>query len=308
MAFSLEPDFETGQGLRTGVPTSSSAVAGFAGINSSALALVDLPPLPAVAIKALRMVSNHEARLRDLHTLLAADTAFSVEILKLVNSPLYGIRVEISSVMQAMMLLGFERIRGLILTIGMRAFVGGALNVSGIRTCWRHSLATALLAEEVAAATHLDKDVAYTAGLMHDLGRLAMVVLRPQQYANLIEASRELPCDPLQEERRIFGTDHCEAGRSLVLAWKLPGPFIEMASAHHDREPEGKSNFDMLSVVRLSCALSEAIGFEVIRSNIRRTYAELVAAMPAAGRERFPREAEELTQLITAKVDSLEAT
>jgi hypothetical protein len=64
----------------------------------------------------------------------------------------------------------------------------------------------------------------------------------------------------------------------------------------------------MLSVVRLSCALSETIGFEVIQSNIRRTYDELVAAMPAAGRERFPREAKELTQLIAAKVDSLEAT
>src|SRR5271166_5345944 len=79
------------------------------------LRLVDLPPFPAIAIRALQLVSNSETRLSELHDLICTDPAFAAEILRLVNSPLYGIRTEITSTLQAAMLLGFERVKGVAL-------------------------------------------------------------------------------------------------------------------------------------------------------------------------------------------------
>lgn len=289
------------------VRVSAQSPSGLNGVTDSALRLVDLPPLPALAVKALRMVSNTEARLRDLHSLLASDQAFCVEILKIVNSPLYGIRVEISSITQAMMLLGFERVRALILTVGMRSFVGGTFNLGDIKACWRHSLSTALIAEEVAGVTGIDRDVAYTAGLMHNLGRLALVMLRPKQFTELVQLAQEHPCDPQEEERRIFGMDHCEVGRSLVRTWKLPGQFLELMTSHDGGEQRINQPFNIISLMRLSCALSDTIGFEVVRSSRRRNYVELRACVPARSRARFAAGPEELRQRITDRVDSIEA-
>jgi putative nucleotidyltransferase with HDIG domain len=276
-------------------------------VSTSALALLDVPPLPALAIKALRMVSDNEARLRELHALVAADQAFCAEILKIVNSPLYGTRFEITSIMQAMMLLGFERVRGLLLTIGMRSLLNGVCAAGAVRACWRHSLAAALIAEQLAEASGLDKDIAYTGALIHDIGRLGIITLRPQQYADLVAASEEQPCDTLEEERRRFGIDHCAAGRFLVTAWKLPSAFVDVTGSHHSPGLKQDPLSGMLSVVRLSCALCDAIGFEVVRCFAKKSYEELVCQLPAGVRNRFPKNQDDLRKHITETVNSIEA-
>lgn len=183
---------------------------------------VDLPPFPAVAIRALQLVSQSETRLSELHDLISADPAFAVEILRLANSPLYGIRVEIVSTVQATILLGFERVKGLALTIAMRAYIEDLLHVPALRASWRHSLACAAAAEELAAASSMDKDSAYTGALIHDIGRLALAVMQPDSYNQLFQNTTGTPESVLQKERESFGADHCEAGRLLTTSWNLP--------------------------------------------------------------------------------------
>jgi len=270
------------------------------------LALVDLPPFPAVALRALQLVSKDEGRLRDLNDLISSDQAIAAQLLRLTNSPLYGIRVEITSTLQATMLLGFERVKGLLLTIGIKSYLRDALELPALSACWRHSLACALVTEELAKLSLADKEVAYTAGLIHDLGRLALAIVHSKSYAEFVKSSEGAPCDVLARERELFGVDHCEAGRALMTSWSLPQDLIDVAANHHGPRHGGK--FDTLAAIRFSCMMSETLGFSVARSIDARTYQELLEELPAPERRQFPAEQEELAARIAGKIKSIELT
>jgi HD-like signal output (HDOD) protein len=91
-----------------------------------------------------------------------------------------------------------------------------------MRALWRHNLACALIADQLASVGFLDRDVAYTSGVMHDIGRLALAVIRPKEYSLLLGAHSGSQRASLNAERELFGWDHCEAGRQLIADWKLP--------------------------------------------------------------------------------------
>jgi putative nucleotidyltransferase with HDIG domain len=266
---------------------------------------VEVPPFPAVAIKALQLVSNEDPRLRDLHNLIRTDPVLSTEIIRLVNSPLYATRVEIRSTLQAMTMLGCERLKALILTVGIRKSFGESLSTGGMRACWRHSLASALIAEELAPGSSIDKDAAHTAGLMHDIGRLALIVTHPKRYPDFLKSTECEPCDVVARERELFGVDHCQAGEALVKAWNLPDHFLEITAHHHETHTDRK--FDLLAAVHFSCRLSDTLGFAAAHSIDERSFHELVDELPAHKRVCLPLEAEELQLRITSKVDAIDS-
>jgi len=269
------------------------------------LKLVDLPPFPAVAIRALQLVSQSETRLSELHDLISADPAFAGEILRLANSPLYGIRVEITSTVQATILLGFERVKGLALTIAMRAYIEDLLHIPALRASWRHSLACAAVAEELAAASSIDKDSAYTGALIHDIGRLALAVMQPDAYNQLFQSTTGTSECVLQKERELLGVDHCEAGRLLTTAWSLPQVFIDITSHHHDRTKEG--HLDLIGLISLGCRVADALGFEFVPNAECESYQLLISQLPDPVRQRMPADPNEIASHITDKVSCIES-
>jgi putative nucleotidyltransferase with HDIG domain len=266
--------------------------------------LTQIPPFPAVAIKALQIVSNDNARVIELSDLICTDAAFSSGILRIVNSPLYGIRKEVTGVLEATFLLGLERIKGLVLTIGTRAYLGDSLEVPAVRACWRHSLACAVIAEDLAGVIQVAGDVSYTAGLIHDIGRLALVVAHPNRYAKFLKSTEKKPCDVLQGERELFGIDHCEAGRSLILSWHLPKDFIAVTAQHH--APANNNKLDVLAIVRLSCMMADTLGFMAVHPLHPRSYEELLNELPEDQRNRLPVDPKELASQIAGKINSIE--
>jgi putative nucleotidyltransferase with HDIG domain len=268
-------------------------------------ALLEVRPFSAVAIKALQVVSNEYGQLRELSELIISDAAFSGEILRIVNSPLFGIRKEVSGILQATLLLGLERVKGVVATIGMKAYLGDSLDVPALRACWRHSLACAVVAEEMARASLMEEDVAYTAGLMHDIGRLALAVAYPQKYAAFLMSTEKEPCDAVQYERELFGIDHCQAGRLLVLRWNLPKHYVGITSQHH--EPAAGGNLDMLAIVRHSCRMADALGFNAVYPLQPQSYDEILACLPDRDRGRLPHEPSGLIFQIANKINSIES-
>lgn len=268
------------------------------------VAFVSLPPFPAVALKAMRVLSRHDSRLRELHDLIRSDPAFSSEILRIVNSPLFPFPSQITNTLQAVMLLGFERVQSLALAIGIRVFLKDALEMPAIRDCWRHSLACAITAEIISEAALLDKDAAYCCGVLHDIGRLALAVTHQQAYATFLESTLENSCDILQRERELFGTDHCQVGEELITAWNLPKRFAIIARHHHDAPAE--STFDMLAVVRLACALADCIGFSVAQSVNPVSYEKLRAQLPTSRQSVLPADPKELANKIKDQMQVLE--
>ena len=207
--------------------------------------------------------------------------------------------------MQAIHVLGLERLKGVVATIAMKSYLGTSLEVPALRACWRHSLACAVLAEKLAGPTSLEADVAYTAGLLHDIGRLALVAGYPGEYANFLASTEMEPSDALQRERELFGIDHCQAGLLLVSRWKLPVAFISVTSRHHEAPVAGEPA--VLTTVRRSCRMADALGFNVGYTVQLRKYDEISGELPELVRCRLPREPAELTQYIASKIDSIDS-
>ncbi len=267
------------------------------------LRLVDLRPFPGVAVKALQLVSEPKSRLRDLHDLISMDQVFAAEILRLANSPLYGIRAEITSTLQAVMLLGYERVKGLLLTLAVKTYIGQSLQAPILKACWSHSLACATIAEELAGATTIDKDVAYTAALIHDIGQLALAMIETEGYNELRNKGLINGDSILQAEHDLFGLDHCQAGGLLMTTWNLPLTFIEVASYHHD--PRKSESLDLVGVVSLSSQIADALGFSVIPIATR--YDDMVTNLPDDARRILPVEATKLLQRIADKMNLIES-
>src|SRR5262249_54198813 len=152
-----------------------------------------------------------------------ADAALTAELLRIVNSPIYGFASRISSLQNAITLLGFQTVRSFALAVCMKGFLQAALRIDLLRRIWRHSLASALVCDDLSTVCSSNMgrdDRAYTAGLLHNIGCLGLFVAHPGTYAELLADTR---ADKLLErERATLGIDHCEAGGWLARNWGFP--------------------------------------------------------------------------------------
>lgn len=263
----------------------------------------NLPPFPAVALKALNLLAGTDTSLPELCNLIRSDPAFSTAVLKIANSPLVAFSKNITSVLQASMLLGFQHLKRVVITVGLKAYLKDPFSPL-LQSCWRHSVACAMVAERTAQASGLDKDFGYTAGIMHDIGRIVLATTKPQSYARVVETGADQPHDLLQTEWELCGVDHCQAGRALVTAWNLPEAFLEVTSSHHDPVPRGRGP---VSVLRPSCLLADALGFGVVQYRAPRSYAEILTEFPEPARTRFPADARNLASEIQNEIKVIES-
>jgi putative nucleotidyltransferase with HDIG domain len=267
-------------------------------------ALINLPPFPAVAARILQLLSKEDAGMKELADLIRSDVAFSSEVLTMANSALFTFRTEITGILQATVLLGLQRVKAVALTVGMRSYLVDSLKIPGVLACWRHSLACALLCEEFAGACLMERDTAYLAGLMHDIGRLALTVVEPLHYSNLLLAAEEDEVNILDEERKLFGMDHCQAGRWLAEQWKLPPHFAEIAAHHHSRQVADK--FDLLALVQVACRLADCIGFWAVRPARPLKFRDVLRDLPVAAHTNGEISQQDLTLKVAMKINSIE--
>jgi len=262
-----------------------------------------LPPFPPIALKALNLMSGTDTSLIELCNLIRSDPAFSTAVLRIANSPLVAFSKNVTSVLQASMLLGFRRLKSVVITVGLKAYLKHSFTPL-MQSCWRHSIACAMIAERSAKWSSFDKDFAYTAGILHDIGRVALATAMPQSYARVIKRGADHSQDLLHTEQEFCGIDHCQAGRSLVTAWGLPEAFIEITSCHHDpgTHPRGAA-----SLVPPSCALTNALGLTVVKYRFPRNYAEILAEFPESARNRFPADAKTLASEIANEIKVIES-
>lgn len=264
-----------------------------------------LPPFPQVAIRVLQLVNNESVQLHQLSDLVSSDPAFASEVLAIANSPLYSPRFPSTSILQAIAVLGANHLQGLCLTVAARAYMGKSLNRPAMRALWRHNMATALIAEQIAVAGFLDKDIAFTSGVMHDIGRLALAVVRPLEYAYLLTSHNGPPASILEGERDLFGWDHCEAGRQLIADWNLPPDFEPVVADHHTLRPGDDWNITRLT--GLSCRMADTAGFPAFLGCQVAPFRDLIEELPPRERKAFPSDLEVLAQEIERKLHAAES-
>lgn len=263
-----------------------------------------LPPFHPVALRLMRVISSDSIALNEIAGIIRCDPAFAAELLRLANSPLFNFRYEIGSVLQAAGLLGLERVRGLALTVALRRFLDGSVPSLAARICWRHSLACALVAEEIAAAAMTPTDAAHTAGLVHDVGRLALLAGDPALYTALLESSEPEPLMLCELERHAFGLDHCELGAAMMENWRFPESLWEVAALHH--HPVCPARFGLTEIVKVACRVADALGFQVAGPAPPLDARGLAGMLPASVSARWRVNLPELSAAVATRINSLE--
>ncbi len=233
-------------------------------------ALENLPPFSPVAIKLLNMLSDERIHVDQVSRFIAAEPVFSARVLQIANSPLFALQRQVTSIPHAVIVVGLEKVKAIALTRAMGDYIAPVLRRKALLVCWRNTLAGALLAETLAAACGLDPGEAYTAGLLRDIGRLALLVKYPEAYTNVITLSGGHSRDLMTTERTLFDIDHCQAGRWIVGGMGMPAGVEEAVAHHHDEKLE--EPFRLVHLVRAADRLADLLG-----------YAVLPAALPVNG-------------------------
>jgi HD-like signal output (HDOD) protein len=163
-----------------------------------------------------------------------------------------------------------------------------------------------LIATRVASAGFIDRDAAYTSGILHDIGRMALAILQPTAYAELLEKHCGSSASLLAAERELFGWDHCETGRRLVVDWNLPADFEAVVADHLSaRRTDGAWNTGEL--VKVSCAMASAIGFAAFPGCEAAAYSDLLNQLPARERRVFQVSAETLQTEVAEAIAAIES-
>jgi len=241
--------------------------------------LCKLPVFRPVAVHLLSELAREEPDVARLVRLLQTDPAFSAEILTLANSALYARRTRTLTIQKSIHLIGLERTRALTVTVALNGMVRDTMNKIAVKDSWAHSRATALVAEWLAPFYGIQPDQAYTAALMHDIGRLAMLSAYPE-YQTLLATATGSNLDLLQAEKKSLSVDHCEAGRWLTRIWGLPEEFWDAAARHH--EPVAGTPGNRVDLLRVSCLLAQSLDFRAAPRIDYEPAEALIARIPEA--------------------------
>lgn len=191
-----------------------------------------LPTLPIIVSQVLHELNNPNSAIKDIASIIMRDQAISTKILKLVNSAFYSFPKRVGTVSHAISILGFEAVRGLIL--GISIIDTFKVKEFDLAMFWKHSIQTAVMAGYVAKRVHyLRDDEAFTAGLIHDIGRLVLMLKKPEIYKQVIQAAHIANKTNIEIERQYLQTDHAVIGAELAKLWNFPTSYVEAIGRHH---------------------------------------------------------------------------
>jgi putative nucleotidyltransferase with HDIG domain len=252
---------------------------------------------PTGAIQLLTVAIDDDGAHEEFEGAFGSDPGLASELLLLANSAEFGFPARISSIGRAITLLGLERIRSLASRIAM-SFYLRLSSRADIRAAWAHSLATAVLAEHIVAATQPQVQIYYTAGLLHDIGSLGLLLTSQEQSAELIARQPSDAVAAAALEDALFGLSHTEAGAFLADTWGFPAGLRACICDHHRLEAAPRDM--LLETVQTACRLASALGCPEVFVRGRSESPEDI--LPAPLRDRRDFSADSLGKLVTACV------
>lgn len=221
----------------------------------------DLPALPMVALKLLKITGDESANAEGLGRIVETDPAIAAKVLRRVNSAHYAFQHKISSLPHAVAILGFSAIRAIVMEVALfDSWVRRDVRHKFHRTLfWQHSLAVAGLCRVMARVlNHPDPEEAYAAGLLHDIGKLILDVHGTMSYRDFLEAYRRTQEGTLvEEEKMLLGVSHDRLGAYFARQWRLPDAIVGATLLHH----MPFAHLDLLDRDKLLVAIVSFSGF-----------------------------------------------
>ncbi|MEJ2078643.1 MAG: response regulator [Acidobacteriota bacterium] len=226
-----------------------------------------LPAIPALYLRVAHELQSEEPSLKRIGELVSQDPGMSAKILQLVNSAFFGLPREIDDPTRAIMLLGLEVTRALVLSVEIFSQYQ-ITKLGGIawETLWSHSLACARLAQHIARGEWPDdarvQDRAYITGLLHDVGKLVLAAIAPEGYRHAVKEAAEDSIPLVEAEGRQWGVGHPTVGAFLMGLWGLPIDLVEAILWHHEpQEATSSEHRELILLVHAADVLADECGF-----------------------------------------------
>ncbi len=263
----------------------------------------EIPPLPDVVVKVMRMSRNPDTTANDLTNVISKDQALTGNILKLCNSAHYGLPRVVSSLQQAVMYLGFHTVRNLVITCSVSNLFSADRKIYGYEEngLWKNSVATAMVSEKLSKNFCREQaDTAFTAGLLIDVGHLIIGLKIQDTAETILEMITEQNMNDLEAERHALGFTHAELGGHLVDQWNFPEELVHAIRFH--RSPQDAPSKSLLtSVVHLSKSIALESGFGVECEQLKYPVSEFALKAVNINAEQFEEIKEESIEYIKEK-------
>jgi HD-like signal output (HDOD) protein len=226
-----------------------------------------VPSLPTLYSELVDELSAADSSLKKIGAIIKQDIGMTVKILQMVNSAFFGLRRQISDVIEAVNFLGLDTITSLVLAAGIFSqFEGHPATRHAIAELWKHSGVVGAIAKRIVTKEHTAAaQDAFTAGLLHDIGELVLAANLPQQFAAVQELVIYENKSKLEAEKEIFEATHPDVGAYLLGLWGLPNPIVEAVAFHHTPNSAPSDSFTVLTAVHVAdgfsheCANSSAL-------------------------------------------------
>jgi HD-like signal output (HDOD) protein len=220
--------------------------------------LQGLPSIPALYLELLNVLGAEDPSVERIAEIMARDLGMCTKMLQLVNSAFFGLARDLSNPEEAVMYLGLDTIKALVLSLQIFALFE-RVKVAGFsyETLWTHCWQTGVLAKRLAGLEGLQAhqmDQAFTAGLLHDVGKLILATSMPTAYQDVLRLQMKQQIPLWQAEQNHFGVSHAEVGGYLLSLWGLPSGLVEIVAWHHRPLDAREERFSPLTAIHVANA------------------------------------------------------
>lgn len=219
-----------------------------------------LPALSAVVQDLLDYLQQPEVDVGQVAQRIARDPTLAARLLRVANSSFYGLQGQVATIADALVVLGLRSVRTLVTGAAVASHLQ-SLAVAGYdgRAFWSHSAGTALCARTLARQVGASPENAFTAGLLHDIGRLILAARFPEAYRRVEAHRAQRDCYPLEAEREVLGFDHTQIGAALAVRWKFPAEITAAISWHHS--PADQPDGSLAELIHVADVMAHALDF-----------------------------------------------
>ncbi len=224
--------------------------------------ITDLPTLPTVVARITSQIGNPSTNAADIGKLIEQDQSLTSKVLRLVNSAYYGFPKQIKSIQHAVVILGFNKVKTIVVTASVFDVMRPSFSVGlDLKDYWRHSLGSAIasrLVAETLSGDHSAED-AFIGGLLHDIGKVVLDQFLPDLYMPVVKNARDKGILLLESEQEMLGITHSTVGQWIMEKWRLPPVIVNMVNMHHT-PLQAVDRREMTAAVHIGDVLARALG------------------------------------------------
>lgn len=221
--------------------------------------LKQLPSLPSAVSELLSSFANEDVDVERISRLIARDQGLTARVLRVANSSFYGLQCKVGTINEAVVVLGFRAVRSMVMAVGMN----GAFRVDhcpgfDAKAYFRHGVGVGLAARALAPLAKQNPELAFTGGLLHDIGQLVLASNFSAQYTVALAYRKQHDCPLVVAERDVLGLDHAAVGGLLAEAWRFPDSLHQAVGEHH--APAAALSSSLANLVHLADSFAHALG------------------------------------------------